>query len=107
MSAFAFQGTNAHALLQAPPDGAEEAAEGRVPLWQQQRIWYAPQPHRMLSSVACGAAATVAAFEVQLLQPALAFLWHHQVRACCNASREGPIGQQSGCVTHIRERRGT
>ena len=50
-------------------------------MWQQKRIWYVPQPHRLLSSVTCSAAAAVAAFEVQLLQPALAFLWHHQVRA--------------------------
>ena len=68
-------------------------------MWQQKRIWFVPQPHRMLSSVTCGTAPTMAAFEVQLLQPALAFLWHHQVCVLFNASREGSIGQQSGSMT--------
>ena len=43
VSAFAFQGTNAHALMAAPPAGAsiiKPAAD-----WARQRFWVAPRPH--------------------------------------------------------------
>ena len=43
VSAFAFQGTNAHALMAAPPAGAsivKPAAD-----WARQRFWVAPRHH--------------------------------------------------------------
>ena len=87
-SAFAFQGTNAHAVLSsqlapavqhAGAPGGGDAAEAA---WQRRRYWYQPAAHHLLASVAVGAGGPrfSAAFEVALGRPALAFLWEHQVR---------------------------
>ena len=47
ISAFAFQGTNAHALLAAAPLAtALVAATSKAAVWQQQRFWIAPANHR-------------------------------------------------------------
>ena len=47
VSAFAFQGTNAHALLSAAPVAVAAAAPtGAGAAWQQQRFWVAPPVHR-------------------------------------------------------------
>ena len=47
VSAFAFQGTNAHALLStAPVAGAAPAPMGVSVAWKQQRFWVAPPVHR-------------------------------------------------------------
>lgn len=46
VSAFAFQGTNAHVLLglASAPEGL--AAPGLAPTWQRQRQWVCPPAHR-------------------------------------------------------------
>ena len=89
-SAFAFQGTNAHALLRSQPaeGAAQQAACGSSARpWQRRRFWYTPAPHQMLLRAAVigggssSSGGTSAAFEVALGRPALAFLWEHQVRA--------------------------
>jgi len=47
VSAFAFQGTNAHALLSAAPFAAGLVAPtSAATVWQQQRFWVAPAAHR-------------------------------------------------------------
>jgi acyl transferase domain-containing protein len=46
-SAFAFQGTNAHALLAAAPfSTARTAATATSPAWQHQRLWVSPAARR-------------------------------------------------------------
>lgn len=97
ISGFAFQGTNAHVVLGAPPplaDGAGAAAalaahhgSERVP-WRHRRIWPLPLPKRLLASVGITAAGTLsghggnvlAEFEVALGAPSLAFILDH--KAC-------------------------
>lgn len=44
VSAFAFQGTNAHALL-AAPEQAGSSLQKPAAHWAQQRFWVAPRPH--------------------------------------------------------------
>ena len=52
VSAFAFQGTNAHALLcqQDLPTSSIHAAANSSPgqRWLRQRLWFAPRPHSLL-----------------------------------------------------------
>ena len=44
VSAFAFQGTNAHAVLQAAGFGGSGMAKPGA-AWARQRFWVAPRPH--------------------------------------------------------------
>ena len=90
ISSFAFQGTNAHALLQqqtaAPVAVPSGAALG---LWIKQRMWVAPPAHILLQTAAATgsgrgfarrqAASAVVALEAGLNAPQLAFLWQHMV----------------------------
>lgn len=99
ISAFAFQGTNAHVLLGAAaafgPTSADstataaadtEAQAGHVatqpPAWQRRRFWYAPAPSRLLlaARIAGVGMTAVAVFSMQLDVPSLAYLLDHQVR---------------------------
>lgn len=86
ISAFAFQGTNAHTVLQRPPSApATRHLVGTA--WQREHLWVTPAPHVMLHGVA--AAGTVSGsggrqrsliFECWLSStPRLAFLWDHRV----------------------------
>lgn len=78
VSAFAFQGTNAHAvLLRAGCLPASMQAVSHT--WQRRRFWFAPPPHALASRVV---AASQSAVELQVVlhAPALAHLWDHQVQ---------------------------
>ena len=87
VSAFAFQGTNAHALLALA--GADSAAvltlvNPRSTAWAKERFWIGPEPHALVARVArvattAGAAGAAVLFEADLLQPKHAFLWDHAV----------------------------
>jgi NADPH:quinone reductase-like Zn-dependent oxidoreductase/3-oxoacyl-(acyl-carrier-protein) synthase len=80
VSAFAFQGTNAHVLLQ--PFAAAAAVEPRqVPpcTWQQQYLWVLPRAYGLLTSVTGGAATGAVTFVTPLDTPRLSFLWDHVV----------------------------
>ena len=80
ISAFAFQGTNAHVLL-----GWTRLASGRThqqaapPCWQRKRVWLMPVPHQLLMSAEWHAPVRMAVFSLQLQQAAAAFIWDHQV----------------------------
>ncbi len=88
VSAFAFQGTNAHALLQRPH---EASTGGTLPYptcpaavpWQREAQWVAPMVHLMLHRVRCSAAGSskaMAHIDCQLSStPRLAFFWDHSV----------------------------
>ena len=56
VSAFAFQGTNAHVLLHMLPapeqPGLEAPATTGSPVWHKTRFWLAPQPHALLTRAA-------------------------------------------------------
>lgn len=80
VSAFAFQGTNAHVLLQgAAPRGAgqDRAAQGSL-IWQQSRHWLAPEPYMLLTAFVKHAGSTLL-MQCQLQQPKLAGFLDHRV----------------------------
>ena len=88
VSSFAFQGTNAHALLQqADCPTATHTMPSQLAVWNKQRVWVAPPVHILLLSAAATSSSrfarrqTVAAvaLEVALGAPKLAFLWQHSV----------------------------
>lgn len=79
ISSFAFQGTNAHAVLQASAT-AEAATPAVAALtWRQQRQWVLPPAHCLIKHCMTGKQASSVSFACNLLQPALGFLWEHQV----------------------------
>ncbi len=85
VSAFAFQGTNAHAVLCAAPPGAGAPRAQPAP-WRRQRHWFTPvELHLLLARAGAPAGGPGAArgmrFEARLDRPALAFLWDHRVAA--------------------------
>ena len=80
VNAFAFQGTNAHVIMQ----GANELekptykAAGGGLAWQQSRHWLAPQPQMLLSAFVNLSGSTLM-MQCQLNQPKLAGFLDHQV----------------------------
>jgi len=85
VSAFAFQGTNAHAVLCAAPASAAGVG-AHAPPWRRQRHWFTPvELHVLLVRAGAPAGGPGAdrgmRFEARLDRPALAFLWDHRVAA--------------------------
>ena len=79
VSAFAFQGTNAHAVLTAASgDGGPTDAALSLP-WCRARHWFAPAPPGALARRVAVAVPTAATFAAPLGAPSLAYLWHHVV----------------------------
>ena len=80
VSAFAFQGTNAHVVMQGAVAGvAQPSRAARSSLvWLQSRHWLAPQPHMLLSAFV-KLAGTTLLMQCQLNQPKLAGFLDHQV----------------------------
>ncbi len=87
ISAFAFQGTNAHIILAPNPDDAQEIRAERLnghsqaAVWQRGRFWYLPAPHSLLVHFGWQVASQQAVWDVQLGQSKHSFLWDHQVHA--------------------------
>jgi acyl transferase domain-containing protein len=86
VSAFPFQGTNAHALLEGPGGSgslpsASPAAGAAAPLlpWRKQRLWLQPAANLLVRRFSAAAAAGDLVFEARLGAPQLAYLWEHQV----------------------------
>ena len=87
IGAFAFQGTNAQALLQQAGVAAATQPTMALALLRQQRFWVAPPVHILLQTAAATAgsrfarraAAAAVALESSLAAPQLAFLWQHSV----------------------------
>lgn len=76
VSAFAFQGTNAHALVQSVNQvGASIVKKNAA--WAQQRLWIAPLAHAGLHAVV--PAEHAVRMQCHLLDDSLAYLWDHQV----------------------------
>ena len=85
VSAFAFQGTNAHALLARPeggslPDTSRLAAVG----WQREACWVAPPVHIMLHSARSTGVGSARKAGLQMechlsATPRLASFWDHRV----------------------------
>ena len=79
ISSFAFQGSNAHAVLEA--SGTVQAVTPAVvPVsWRQQRQWVLPLAHCLIKHSLPGLSSSKTTFACSLQQPALAFLWEHEV----------------------------
>ncbi len=81
VSAFAFQGTNAHALVVRDDSGSAEgvARVAPQPLWRRQRYWFAAAPHMLLGGV-LRSGGGAAEWEAEISSsPAAAYLWDHRV----------------------------
>jgi len=80
VSAFAFQGTNAHVIMQGANSVEKQPykAAGGGLAWQQSRHWLAPQPQMLLSAFVKLSGSTLV-MQCQLNQPKLAGFLDHQV----------------------------
>ena len=76
VSAFAFQGTNAHAVLLSA-SGCLAARCAISSLWQRRRLWYTVPPHALLSQLA--ASRPVVQLQAKLGTATLTYLWDHIV----------------------------
>ena len=89
VSAFAFQGTNAHAVVSAPTGSGPGLGQGPTceqppQQWRQRRHWFTPvELHVLLSHARAVASARSSGaqirLETRLSRPSLAYLWDHQV----------------------------
>ena len=84
VSAFAFQGTNAHALLAAAPleSASVHAATAAAPAWHNKRLYVLPEAHLLIEAASVSSRGTAqrrVAFHAELAGASLAFLWDHQV----------------------------
>ena len=83
VSAFAFQGTNAHMLVAAMAGSstAPKPQQSDPAVWQRRRYWYAPEPSALLvaASASGGGSSALVAFTLQLRAPGVAYLHDHQV----------------------------
>lgn len=81
VSAFAFQGTNAHVVMQSSSNHARVTDRGvshKVLPWNTNRHWVAPQAHLLLSRFTKLSNSAIV-MQCQLQQPNLAMLLDHQV----------------------------
>lgn len=79
VSSFAFQGTNAHAIVRSP--GADPAAwstSSPAAVWLKQYMYVVPPFVSMVHGVSAASGTTVA-FDIQLSHPVVAFLMDHVV----------------------------
>ena len=82
VSAFAFQGTNAHVTLALAPLAAHPTASAAVNMpSERRRFWYLPEPHALLSrALGWDREPGTLALELQMSRPRLAYLSDHQAR---------------------------
>lgn len=93
VSAFAFQGTNAHVVL--APGVAAGAADVAAPTWTARRaVTAAPPRHRLLLRAAVAASDGRVTPQVDLGCARLAYLWEHRVSVCMCVGRRKEGG---GC----------
>ncbi len=76
VSSFAFQGTNAHAVLclRASSQQAENSAHIMPVCWSKQRFWYTGPAHQLLHSAGNLAATREATFQTPLARACLGML---------------------------------
>ena len=82
ISSFAFQGTNAHAVLQASNSSGTMSSAIHATAgvrWQKKRSWVLPQAHCLIKQCLSVGKQGQVTFGINLQHSALAFLWEHQV----------------------------
>ena len=80
ISSFAFQGTNAHAILQNSQE-ATAVTSSKLDLWTKHRVWVAPSMHLLLQQLAPrkGQGQRQLTLEASINTPQLAFFREHVV----------------------------
>ncbi len=110
VSSFAFQGTNAHAVLGTLPyPNPILAPPGATAVWRRRRLWYAGAAHALLVSAAADARGRAVALHARLGAPGLGCLLDHRVagrallpgaamfEAAAAAARALQAGQPAPC----------
>ena len=84
VSAFAFQGTNAHVVVQSLGEGGHREFSAPVP-WRRQRAYVLPPASLLVQSAAVGRAdgSQRILLQANLAVPQLAYLWEHRVLQRC------------------------
>ena len=77
-SAFAFQGTNAHAVLTGAGLGGRGSGKPAA-IWAKQRFWVAPPAHAALLQAAVKEGGRQAVLHASLVSPSLVYFWDHIV----------------------------
>jgi len=86
VSAFAFQGTNAHAVVQLYVGKAEDKLHACV--WKRKRYYVVPEPHVLLQTASVFKAVGTpllgrVTLQADLSAPQLAYMWDHAVMGKC------------------------
>ncbi|UPQ99391.1 polyketide synthase [Chloropicon primus] len=83
VSGFAFQGTNAHALLSHCSGSVGNidtvSRPGLVMLWQRERCWYTVDFDLMVSCAPARVLPNSCIFTCKMYHPAMAYLWDHVI----------------------------
>jgi acyl transferase domain-containing protein len=90
ISSFAFQGTNAHAILCTPASGTQNLDNGQAPqpLWRKHRHWYTSAAHELLHSAGAIRSRGQAVFQTPISRPCLG-----------KPSQHGPAQSAAGPTT--------
>lgn len=80
VSSFAFQGTNAHAVLSVGPEGGAEIGPSKDSPIQRHRFWYASPAHQLLHSAIISGPQRDVTFQTQINRACLGYLFDHQIQ---------------------------
>ena len=76
-SAFAFQGTNAHAIVGSRSVALLHDDSTAGSIWRRRRFWFGPPPHQLL--LRAGSTHGRVTYELAFGRAGLAYVWEHQV----------------------------
>ena len=78
ISAFAFQGSNAHMLFGAADDQGTHQPVERMN-WKAQLLWVAPRAHAMVTMIQSAKRSGLVSTHCKLNHTALSYLWDHRM----------------------------
>jgi hypothetical protein len=106
VSGFAFQGTNAHALIAAmsPSDSSKPGSSAEQPLmWQRSRVWV-HMPSSIWAQRLVAAGGRFLLMECQLSSPSMAMLWDHRVKGRALVPGAGLLEVGASCAQLLSPR---